>query len=130
MRCLLDTHTILWYLFGSPELSEHAREVIESSDCFYSYASFWEISIKQSKNKLEFTHSVFEMDEMCKKSGFTRLPVTLADLNRVRNLPFQENIKHNDPFDRILISQAIENDLTIITRDSKIPLYEEVKTVW
>lgn len=129
MKYLLDTHTILWYLFGDSRLSKNAKNIIESNVCFYSYASFWEISIKQSKKKLEFTHTVYEIDEMCRQSGFRKLPVTLDDFNRIRNLPFQENVKHNDPFDRILISQAIENDLTILTTDGNIPLYD-VKTVW
>ncbi|MBR4386992.1 MAG: type II toxin-antitoxin system VapC family toxin [Treponema sp.] len=129
MKCLLDTHTILWYLFGDSRLSESAKDIIESNICFYSYASFWEISIKQSKKKLEITHSVYEIDEMCRQAGFRKLPVSLDDLNRVRNLPFLEDVKHNDPFDRILISQAIENDLTIVTTDGNIPLYD-VKTIW
>lgn len=129
MKYLLDTHTILWYLFGDSRLSKNAKEIIESNICFYSYASFWEISIKQSLKKLDFTHTVYEIDEMCISAGFRKLPITLDDFNIVRNLPFQENVKHNDPFDRILISQAIENDLTIITTDEKIPLYS-VKTVW
>ena len=129
MKYLLDTHTILWYLFGDSRLSENAKDIIESNVCFYSYASFWEISIKQSKKKLEFTHTIYEIDEMCRLAGFRKLSVTLDDFNRVRYLPFQENVKHNDPFDRILISQAIENDLTIITTDGNIPLYG-VKTIW
>ena len=129
MKCLLDTHTILWYLFGDSRLSESAKDIIESNICLYSYASFWEISIKQSKKKLEITHSVYEIDEMCRQAGFRKLPVSLDDLNRVRNLPFLEDVKHNDPFDRILISQAIENDLTIVTTDGNIPLYD-VKTIW
>ena len=110
-------------------MSKNAKDIIESNVCFYSYASFWEISIKQSKKKLEFTHSVYEIDEMCRQAGFRKLSVTLDDFNRVRNLPFQENVKHNNPFDRILISQAIENNLTIVTTDGNIPLYD-VKTIW
>lgn len=84
---------------------------------------------KQSKRKLEFTHTIFEIDDMCRLAGFRKLPVTLADFDKVRNLPYQESVKHNDPFDRILISQAVENGLTIITCDDKISLYD-VKTVW
>lgn len=129
MNYLLDTHTILWYLFADSRLSKTAKDIIDCNICFYSYASFWEISIKQSKKKLEFTHSVYEIDEMCRHAGFRKLPITLDDFNRIRNLPFHENIKHNDPFDRILISQAIENNLTIITADGNIPLYD-VKTFW
>ena len=129
MQYLLDTHTILWYLFGDNRLSKNARNIIESHVCFYSYASFWEISIKQSKKKLEFIHTVYEIDEMCRRAGFRKLPITLDDFNRIRNLPFQDNVRHNDPFDRILISQALENDLTIVTTDGNIPLYN-VKTIW
>ena len=66
---------------------------------------------------------------MYRTAGFRKLPVTLDDFNKVKNLPFQENIKHNDPFDRILIAQAIENDLTIVTTDANISLYD-VKTIW
>ncbi|MBP5448864.1 MAG: type II toxin-antitoxin system VapC family toxin, partial [Spirochaetales bacterium] len=113
MCYLLDTHAILWYLYGDSRLSETARKIIESNNCYFSYASFWEISIKQSKNKLEFNHTVFEIDEMCKQAGFSKLQITLADFDKVRNLQFQDNIKHNDPFDRLLISQAINNDMTI-----------------
>ena len=129
MKYLLDTHTILWYLFGNDRLSKSAKDIIESNVCFYSYASFWEISIKQSKKKLEFTHTVYEIDEMCRRAGFRKLTITLDDFFRISNLPFQDNVRHNDPFDRILISQALENDLTIVTTDGNIPLYD-VKTIW
>ena len=129
MQYLLDTHAILWYLFGDSRLSENARKIIETNDCYFSYASFWESSIKQSKKKLEFTHNIFEIDEMCRQAGLQKLQVTLSDFYKIRNLPFQENVKHNDPFDRMLTSQAMNNNMTIITCDEKIPLYN-VKTVW
>ncbi len=129
MQYLLDTHAILWYLFGDSRLPENARKIIETNDCYFSYASFWEISIKQSKKKLEFTHNIFEIDEMCRQAGLQKLQVTLSDFYKIRNLPFQENVKHNDPFDRMLTSQAMNNNMTIITCDEKIPLYN-VKTVW
>ena len=96
---------------------------------FLQLCLIWEISIKQSKKKLEFAHTIYEIDEMCRRAGFRKLPITLDDFNRIRNLLFQDNVRHNDPFDRILISQALENDLTIITTDGNIPLYD-VKTIW
>lgn len=129
MQYLLDTHTILWFLYGDKRLSSTAKKILETYNCYYSYVSFWEISIKQSRQKLEFTRSIFEIDKMCRQSTFTRLSISFADLHRVRNLPFQANIKHNDPIDRLLISQAIGNDLTIVTHDAIIPLYD-VKTIW
>lgn len=121
MKYLLDTHAILWYLFGDARLPENTRKLIESNDCYFSFASFWEISIKQSKKKLEFSHTIFEIDKMCRQAGFLRLEITLADFDKVRNLPFQENVKHNDPFDRILISQAINNGFTILLAMIKFP---------
>ena len=69
MKYLLDTHTILWYLFGNERLSKSAKNIIESNVCFYSYASFWEISIKQSKKKLEFTHTVYETDYLLRNEA-------------------------------------------------------------
>ncbi len=95
MQYLLDTHAILWYLFGDSRLSENARKIIETNDCYFSYASFWEISIKQSKKKLEFTHNIFEIDEMCRQAGLQKLQVTLSDFYKIRNLPFQENVKRS-----------------------------------
>lgn len=130
MKYLLDTHVILWYLFGDSRLSETAKKTIENNDCFYSYISFWEISIKQSKKKLEFTHSITEIDEMCQNAGFKKLPVTLKDLQSVRDLPFQEDIKHNDPFDRLLICQTVNNSLSIISCDEKFSFYKNVPVCW
>ena len=68
-------NTVLWYLFGDLRFSKPAKNLIDSNVCFYSYASFWEISIKKSKKKLEFTHTVYEMDEMCRQAGFRKLPL-------------------------------------------------------
>ena len=62
MKYLLDTHAILWYLFGDSRLPKSTKDIIEANVCFYSYASFWEIAIKQSKKKLEFTRTIYEID--------------------------------------------------------------------
>jgi PIN domain nuclease of toxin-antitoxin system len=86
-------------------------------------------SDKAEQKELKLPHTLFEIEEMCRLSGIKRLGVSIADLNKVQNLPFQTEVKHNDPFDRILISQAIENDMTLVTCDDKISLYD-VKTVW
>ena len=91
----------------------------------YSYASLWEIAIKQAKGTLEFNISIPELRNVLENECFAYLPPTEYDAERLKKLP---DI-HKDPFDRFIIAQAIENDLTIITRDTKIPLYE-VKTTW
>ena len=115
MKYLLDTHTILWYLFGDSRLSQSARKIIESHICFYSYASFWEISIKQSKKKLEFEHTVFEIDEMCRTAGFRKLPITLDDFKKVKNELNKELSKLSvkiprDAYERIVNLMGLDYD--------------------
>lgn len=122
---LLDTHAIIWYVSGNIELSAKARHLMDSRKCFFSYASLWEIAIKQAKGTLEFNISIPELRNVLENECFAYLPPTEYDAERLKKLP---DI-HKDPFDRFIIAQAIENDLTIITRDTKIPLYE-VKTTW
>ena len=122
---LLDTHAIIWYVSGNAELSAKARQLMDTRKCFFSYASLWEIAIKQAKGTLEFDISIPKLRTVLENECFVYLPPTECDAERLKILP---DI-HKDPFDRLIIAQAIENDLTIITRDTKIPLYE-VKTVW
>ncbi|MBP5359003.1 MAG: type II toxin-antitoxin system VapC family toxin [Treponema sp.] len=125
MKYLLDTHTILWYLTDDNNLSVNARSIIDSSDCFYSKISLWEIAIKQSLGKLHYKNSIDEISEFCKLEGFLQLNVLENHMEHLKTLEFI----HRDPFDRLLISCAQCEDLTIITRDSTIPKYD-VKTVW
>lgn len=125
MKYLLDTHALLWYLFDSGNLSKKAREIIDNEICYYSKVSLWEIAIKQTKKLLQYKQSIQDIIDACKEEEFYELVVSAKSLELIKTLP---DI-HRDPFDRLLIAMAIENDLTIITTDSKIPLYS-VKTVW
>ena len=122
---LLDTHTIIWYVTGSNELSSLVRNLMETKQCFFSFVSLWEIAIKQAKGTLDFKITISQLKTVLENEEFIYLHPTEYDAERIKNLP---DI-HRDPFDRLLIAQAIENNLTIITRDLKIPLYE-VKTIW
>ncbi|MGP1528904.1 MAG: type II toxin-antitoxin system VapC family toxin [Treponema sp.] len=122
---LLDTHAIIWYVTGNNELSLTARNIMETKRCFFSYVSLWEIAIKQAKGTLDFKIDVPSLRHALENEEFIYLFPTEYDAERIKNLP---NI-HKDPFDRLLIAQAKENDLSIITRDLNIPLYE-VKTIW
>lgn len=85
----------------------------------------WEIAIKQTKRTLEFNIDIPKLKNVLESEQFIYLPLTEYDAERIKQLPEI----HRDPFNRILIAQALENDLTIITRDTKIPLYD-VKTIW
>ena len=125
MRYLLDTHAILWYAQGSKELSIKAIDIMDSEECFYAMASFWEIAIKQKLNKIDKTVSIMELEDLCKMAGFQVLPINSTYIDKTKNLPFI----HRDPFDRLLIACAQCENLSIITHDSIIPQYD-VKTVW
>ena len=122
---LLDTHAIIWYVTGNNELSLLVRNLMETKRCFFSFVSLWEIAIKQAKGTLDFKITISQLKTVLENEEFIYLHPTEYDAERIKNLP---DI-HRDPFDRLLIAQAIENNLTIITRDLKIPLYE-VKTIW
>ncbi|MBB5225142.1 type II toxin-antitoxin system VapC family toxin [Treponema ruminis] len=125
MKYLLDTHAILWYAQGNNELSEKARSIMESEECFYSMASLWEIAIKQKLGKLDETLAITELDELCRDAGFIQIPMTSSHVEKTKTLDFI----HRDPFDRLIIALAQSENLTIITRDTIIPKYD-VKTVW
>ena len=122
---LLDTHAILWYVSGSNELSQTAKNIMETKRCFFSFASLWEIAIKQAKGTLQFNIDIPKLKNVLEDEEFIYLPPTEFDAEAIKTLP---DI-HKDPFGRLLIAQAIENNLTIVTTDSKIPQYN-VKTIW
>mgnify|MGYP003478600832 CR=1 FL=1 len=125
MKYLLDTHALLWYLFDDQNLSQSAKDIINREICYYSKISLWEITLKQTKNMLHYKQSIPEIIDACKEEEFYELPVTGQSLELIKSLP---DI-HKDPFDRLLITMAQENNLTIITKDTIIPKYN-VKTIW
>ena len=122
---LLDTHAILWYVSGSNELSQTAKNIMETKRCFFSFASLWEIAIKQAKGTLQFNIDIPKLKNVLEDEEFIYLPPTEFDAEAIKTL----TDIHKDPFDRLLIAKAIENNLTIVTTDSKIPQYN-VKTIW
>lgn len=125
MRYLLDTHAILWYIDAAQELPLELRDLMDASECFYSVASLWEIAIKQGLGRLNRDITVSEYDRICRQAGFRSLPILPPHLDRIRALPEI----HRDPFDRILVAQAQEEQLVLITHDRTIPQYP-VETFW
>jgi PIN domain nuclease of toxin-antitoxin system len=127
MNILLDTHTFLWFLGGNSELSKQARAFIENSEYekYISIASFWEIAIKNSLGKLTLEVPFVELKTEAIKNSFQILPITFEDTLQLSTLPFH----HRDPFDRIIISQAKENNLTLISRDDSFVQYN-VNLLW
>lgn len=123
---LLDTHTLLWYLRDSSEISSLARQTISNANYVaISIASLWEIAIKRSIGKLQISVGPASLESLCMERDITVLPIGTDALEMIQKLP---NI-HGDPFDRILIATAQTKGLTIITRDKTIPKYP-VKTLW
>ena len=128
MALLLDTHAFLWWVDDAPRLTEGARAAIGEPDqvCFVSLASCWEIAIKVSLGKLTVQSSLerFVAEQMA-TNGFQPLAITLGHVARVATLPFH----HRDPFDRLLVAQAIDKDLTIVSADPVFQKYG-VRRVW
>jgi len=127
MKILLDTHTFLWFLGGDSELSKQARTLIEDpkNEKYISIASFWEIAIKNSLGKLTLDVSFAELKTEAIKNGFQLLPITFEDTLQLNTLP----LHHRDPFDRIIISQAKENNLMLVSCDDNFSLYN-VNLLW
>ena len=124
---LLDTNALLFFLYESQKLSPKASEIIYHSNekVNVSIVSMWEIAIKSSIGKLEIKSSISKIVETCEKERFNILSITPFHLDGIKKLPFI----HGDPFDRLIISQAVAEDLVIITKDGIIPKYD-VKVLW
>jgi PIN domain nuclease of toxin-antitoxin system len=116
MRVLLDTHVLIWWLLGEAALSPTARAVIadDANETFVSAASAWEISIKYKQGKLPTaTRFVADLEDVITGRGFTALPITIKNGERAGSLPSH----HKDPFDRMLIAQALAESLTLISNE-------------
>ena len=118
---LLDTHVFLWYIQGSLTLSASAKDIIEAREnkVYLSIASLWEISIKVGLGKLDLQHSFQDLRQLLQQFEIEILPITFDDTALYLTLP----LHHRDPFDRILIAQAIGHDLTLISCDKQFDAY-------
>ena len=125
MQYLIDTHALLWCAQGNDCIPSGVLAIMNGEECFYSVASLWEIAIKQALKKLDVGFAISELDRHCRRAGFMRLPIEVAHLERIGELP---DI-HRDPFDRLLVAQAIEENMPIVTCDRMIPQYP-VQTIW
>ena len=124
MGVLLDTHALLWALEGGDSLSAKARDTVLdlSNEILVSAASAWEISIKRALGKLEAPPN---LAEAIQDAGFLPRNIHFADCAQVGQLPEH----HRDPFDRMLVSQALVDGVPIVTCDAHIRLYG-VQTIW
>jgi PIN domain nuclease of toxin-antitoxin system len=128
LNALLDTHTFLWFVEGSPQLSSAARHLIESSTTvnFLSVASIWEMAIKVSLGKLTLRLPFAQyVSHYLTTNGFTLLPISIEHTALVSTLPFH----HRDPFDRLIVVQALVERMALISRDTALDAYG-VTGVW
>lgn len=128
MDYLLDTHTLLWFLEGSSDLSPTSRKNIEdkNSVVLVSLVWIWEITIKQNLGKLVLNIDLGELKNKLYENDFQFLPIDFEHIIGLSALP----LSHRDPFDRLLISQAITENLVLISKDAIFSSYQDLNLIW
>jgi PIN domain nuclease of toxin-antitoxin system len=128
MRLLLDTHVFLWWINDGPELSAKARATIRKgqNECFLSVASAWEMAIKSSTGKLVLSQPLERfIPEQLAANGFRLLEIDFRHAAKVETLPFH----HRDPFDRLIVAQAMSEKMPIVSADAALSEYG-IKRIW
>ncbi len=128
MKLLLDSHTFIWFIAGDARLSDDARIAIEDldNDKWISIASIWEIAIKYSIGKLSLSAPFnILIPQQTRKNGFDLLDIKFAHTATITTLPFH----HRDPFDRLIISQAIVEGMDVVSIDAAFDKYP-IKRIW
>jgi PIN domain nuclease of toxin-antitoxin system len=133
MKLLLDTHTLLWSIGKSNELSQKVINELENSinEILISAVSLWEIALKYSVGKLIIeSFDIREIPKYCEEMGFELIPLYSIEALNSLQLPLKEN--HKDPFDRMLIYQCIQNGYTLVSKYSRLKLYKDdgLKYIW
>lgn len=124
---LLDTHALIWFLEGNNQLPNSLQNTLRnpSNQIFASIINFWEMAIKIQLKKLNLPNSLAEIHKKTQEIDIETLPLKFKHIEQLEVLP----LHHRDPFDRILISQAKSESLTIISRDSAFENYE-INCAW
>ena len=126
MSVLLDTQAFLWWVSDDGRLSRRARTTIAAEHGYLSSASCWEMAIKASLGELALDAPIERfVSEQLAANGLRMLEIELEDVARVAALPFH----HRDPFDRLLVAQALRRDLRVVSADRAFTAYG-VKRVW
>ena len=128
MNLLIDSHALIWAVLDDPRLSQRARRVLRdrAGDFYVSIVSFWELSLKIALGKLRtMTSSIAYLRDECQEQGIRIIPLQVEHIIRAESLP----LHHRDPFDRMLIAQALQENLTILTGDAEFTKYP-VEVLW
>jgi len=116
MNYLIDTHVLLWWLTDDKRLNQRVRQILSAKPVWCSVVTLWEITVKEQIGKIDLPDS---FDEVLRGSGFIWMDITLNHIAELHQLPRL----HRDPFDRLLIAQALNEELTLITADKQIHQY-------
>lgn len=132
MNYLLDTHTFIWSLLLPNKLSKVAYNIIEDTrnELFVSYVSFWEISLKYTLGKIDLLGGKpDEIPTWCRRSEIKTISLSENDVATFYKLP---RSLHKDPYDRMLVWQAINRQLTLVTKDDELKAYQPfgLTTIW
>ena len=131
-RYLLDTHTLIWFQENNPQIPEHIMNIIQDTDntVLFSQISLFEISIKQKIGKLPAFHvTVEQISQQAIIDGFTLLSILNQHIYNYDKIPLIEN--HRDPFDRLLLATALEENAIILSADEKFKNYADiVEVLW
>ena len=128
MKYLLDTHALLWITTDDERLSDRVKDIYLNAEnvIYFSMASVWELAIKTSIGKIKFEKDLDDFIEVhVKGNNISILKIELPHVLRIADLPFH----HRDPFDRLIIAQAIEDNLSILGSDSIFDRYK-VNRIW
>ena len=126
MNCLLDTHILIWTIMGMPELSEKARKIIVNrrNRLFYSTVSVWEVALKHRLHPQSIPCSGAMFISLCNEADMDCLPLSNAHILALEGLRRKVDAPpHKDPFDQILISQAISENMVFLTHDKLLSYY-------
>jgi PIN domain nuclease of toxin-antitoxin system len=124
VRLLLDTHILLWALIEPKRLNAEIRTVLENPDheVLFSVASVWEMSIKAALGRNDFQAAPSSIVDAAQATGFIELPVRVAAALKVAALPHH----HRDPFDRLLVAQAMTEPAVLYTADAQLGAYSDL----
>ena len=128
MKFLIDTHVLLWIVSDSGKLSKKVKEIYldENNEIFISIASIWEMAIKISLKKLKLSLPLSEfVQEHVYKNNIQIQNISLINIYRLESLPYH----HRDPFDRLIISQTISENIPIISNDKQFYNYD-IECIW
>lgn len=132
MKYLLDTHIFLWVIFDEKRLSEKAKKIIKNLDnqIYISVITYWEISLKYSIGKIDLVG--IKPDDLPKQAVKVGIETLKLSENLVSTFYRLPKIEHKDPFDRLIIWQAINENITLISKDKKMGDYKEfgLRTLW